>query len=81
MKKQKMNGKLLALVILIVVLAAGAVLYFTVFRAKEAPKAAGFTPRLDTKTACTINVVATMRTLKPWKRNSTGFPPSIPTWR
>ena len=57
MKKQKMNGKLLALVILIAVLAVGAVLYFTVFRAKEAPRTAGFAPRLDTKTACTINVV------------------------
>ncbi len=57
MKKQKMNGKLLALVILIAVLAVGAVLYFTVFRAKEAPKTAGFAPRLDTKAACTINVV------------------------
>ena len=57
MKKQKIDGKLLALVILIAVLAVGAVLYFTVFRAKEAPRTAGFAPRLDTKTACTINVV------------------------
>ncbi len=57
MKKQGMKWKLLALVILAVVLAAGAILYFAVFRGKEAPKEAGFSPKLDPKTACTINVV------------------------
>ena len=55
MNKRKMKWKLLALA-LAVVLILVAVLFFVVLKNKKTPKNAGFTPKLDPQTACTINL-------------------------
>ena len=57
MKKLGMNWKLMASAILAIVLVAGAILYFVLPRNKETPADAGFTPKLDPQTKCTVNVV------------------------
>ena len=57
MKKKSLNLKPVLLMVLVLALAAGAVLYFSVFRNRETPKAAGFVPRLDPKASCSISVV------------------------
>ena len=57
MKKKSLNLKTALLMVLVLALAAGAVLYFAVFRNRETPKTAGFVPRLDPKASCSISVV------------------------
>ncbi len=56
MKKRELNWKLIVL-ILAAVLVLAIVLYFAVFRNKDTSKDAGFSPKLDPQTKCTINVV------------------------
>ncbi len=57
MKKRGLNWKLAVPVILAILVAAGAILYFVKFRNNETSGTAGFKQKLDPKTECTINVV------------------------
>lgn len=57
MKKTKVNWILIVSLILIAVLATGAILYFVLSKNKATSKDASFSPKLDPQTTCTINVV------------------------